>query len=53
MGRATGTRASGLGGDGYITKPFDPDDFVNVVDWMLAGTSERREGLADRRRASD
>jgi len=43
----------GVGGDGYITKPFDPDDFVHVVDRILAGTSERREGLADRRRASD
>jgi two-component system, OmpR family, response regulator len=43
----------GVGGDGYITKPFDPDDFVHVVDGILAGTSERRGGLADRRRASD
>jgi hypothetical protein len=26
-----GDTGLGVGGDGYITKPFDPDDFVHVA----------------------
>src|SRR5207237_9072494 len=33
-------RALNLGACDYVTKPFDPDDLVHVVEWVLASTPE-------------
>ena len=52
--RLPSDRALGLevGADGYITKPFDPTDFVPEIGRILGETTERRKPLAGRRRAS-